>query len=620
LVDSPAPFGDNRRVDLWRVSFSPKTGCHTHRVPSGFGHPLLVPVVASYFAKLRVAASVSDGRFWWRIHDEPDVTPFELEHGRDKDRSGYNATQLTEVRRQKRTIRAEHAGYTDLFVPILARGRAQGVLVTGPFATARPTGTDVLERWRWLTGRQGHPSDPEFGAYLSAALRTLVLDEGQVQRFERLLFCLARLLAGEGKAHELANEADALYVLLRQARAVDETWDSVRAMLDDRFPQTWSSNSRVSDLFNLGLSRTPDHLMVGLTVGRTPEPDPVDEAIRRDAFQRGAVDLARVAGEAVAGQVGDHGVVFLSSATGPSREKKQRSLDFSERASALGQRFGLSLHFGVNVACGSAPLARSYEAALAAAESALVQGTKIVFVESGADRPRPSLSHLRRELSRAVREHPEVLGARFDRYLEAVAVQCGYRIEPARAHLEVGFERMAEPLVDAGALDERSFLALRGALDRAALDARTASELFAAYRRASLDLSEAVKKPVSARRDRSLRAAVEYIGQHYGEPLRLETVARVAGFTPSHFSKLFILREHRPFIEYLGALRLTRAKQLLSSTELGATRVAELTGYNSLGYFCRVFRRALGVTPLEYRQAAHAAPLAKKRRSTSTNS
>jgi AraC-like DNA-binding protein len=286
----------------------------------------------------------------------------------------------------------------------------------------------------------------------------------------------------------------------------------------------------------------------------------------------------------------------------------------------LGQRFGLSLHFGVNVASGSAPLARSYEAALAAAESALVQGTKIVFVEPGADRPRQSLSHLRRELSRAVKEHPEVLGARFDRYLEAVAVQCGYRIEPARAHLEVGFERMAEPLVDAGALDERSFLALRGALDRAALDARTASELFAAYRRAALDLSEAVQKPVSARRDRSLRAAVEYIGQHYGEPLRLQTVARVAGFTPSHFSKLFIVREHRPFIEYLAALRLERAKQLLSSTELGATRVAELTGFNSLGYFCRVFRRAQGVTPLEYRQAARETPLAKKRRSTSTNS
>jgi AraC-like DNA-binding protein len=607
-------------VDLWRVSYSPKTLSHTHRAPSGFGHPLLVPVVASHFARLRVAASVCDGSFWWSIHEEPDVVPFELEHGRDRDRSEYNATQLGEVRRLRKTVRAEHAGYTDLFVPILARGRAQGILVTGPFATARPASADVLSRWRWLTGRQGHPSDPEFGAYLSATLRTLVLDEGQVRRFERLVCCLASLLAGEGKADKLANEADGLYVQIRGARAVDATWDSVRALLDDRFPQTWFSAARVSDLFNLGLSRTPDHVMVGLTVSRTNEPDPVDEAIRRDAFQRGAVDLARAAGEAVAGQVGDHGVVFLSGATGPLREKKRRLLELSERASVLGQRFGLSLHFGANVTAGSAPVARSYEAALAAAESALVQGAKILFVEPGAGRPRQSLGHLRLELSRAVKEHPEMLGVRFDRYLEAVAVQCGYRIEPARAHLEVGFERMAEPLVDAGALDERSFLALRGALDRAALDARTASELFAAYRRAALDLSEAVKKPVSARRDRSLRAAVEYIDQHYGEPLRLQTVARVAGFTPDHFSRLFALREHRPFIEYLGALRLERAKQLLSSTELDATRVAELAGFNSLGYFCRVFRRALGVTPLEYRQAARKPSSAKTRKSTSTNS
>ena len=40
-----------------------------------------------------------------------------------------------------------------------------------------------------------------------------------------------------------------------------------------------------------------------------------------------------------------------------------------------------------------------------------------------------------------------------DRYLEAVAARSGYRIEPIRVHLEVGFEKIAEPLLASNALE-----------------------------------------------------------------------------------------------------------------------------------------------------------------------
>ena len=94
--------------------------------------------------------------------------------------------------------------------------------------------------------------------------------------------------------------------------------------------------------------------------------------------------------------------------------------------------------------------------------------------------------------------------------------------------------------------------------------ARTLSELAAAYRAAVADLSDAIRRPVSARRDRSLRGALEYIHQHYGERLELPKVAKVAGFTPKYFSQLFHEREKMTFERYLAKLRLERAKQLLS--------------------------------------------------------
>ena len=191
-----------------------------------------------------------------------------------------------------------------------------------------------------------------------------------------------------------------------------------------------------------------------------------------------------------------------------------------------------------------------------------------------------------------VLEKPALLGARFDHYLEVVALHCGYRIEAAQAHLEVGFERMAEPLLNAGLLDQKGFIVLREALDRGASEADTIDELFEVHRRAAADLAEASESPAPARRERSLRRAVDYIEQHYAEALSLKQVARVAGFNPSYFSELFAKREKVPFEQYLRARRLERAKELLLIGKLDVTRVAKLTGFNSSQYL-----RAFSVLP-----------------------
>jgi AraC-like DNA-binding protein len=225
----------------------------------------------------------------------------------------------------------------------------------------------------------------------------------------------------------------------------------------------------------------------------------------------------------------------------------------------------------------------------------------LVNAEGDVKQPRESLRRLRHELGSVTEERPGWLAARFDRYLEAVAVHCGYRLEPARAQLDIGFERVTDALTSNGALDPKSFAALSSALDRSAGAARTLGELFAAYRTAIADASEAVLRPVPARHDRSMRSAIEYIRQHYSEKLTLKQVARVAGFYPSYFSELFKKGERVTFEAYVARLRLERAKQLLASTELDVTRVAELSGYRSLSYFCRVFHREIGSTPLDYR-------------------
>jgi AraC-like DNA-binding protein len=570
-------------------------------------YPLLVPAVANVFEVLRLPATL---RYhvswrvnpWWSIHSETaNLSSFEVEHGVENERWAYNDRMFAEVEAKKKIIRGQHRGGCDLFVPVMASGKVIAALVTGPFFASRPSSNEILDRWRSMTGRRGDLADPEFASFLRITLSTLVLDGSKLTTFVRLLDRIAHLLAGRASADELSRETYDLRPQLEQARAADRMWEAVDEMVDERSPHTWRSPTRAYALGQLGLSRAPDQILVGLAVGRASDPDQVDAAVGRYAFQRSCVELASKQVDVICGRVGDHGVIFLSGMAGSAHRKRQKILEVAERASSLARkRFGLSLHFGV-APTSEAMLSRTYQSALGAAESALAQAVRLVSAEGDVMLPRESLRRLRHELGSVVEERPGVLAARFDRYLEAVAVHCGYRLEPARAQLDIGFERVAEALTGTGALDAKSFAALCDALDRAAGAARTMGELFAAYRTAIVDASDAVLRPVPARHDRSLRSAIDYIRQHFSEKLTLKRVARVAGFYPSYFSELFKQRQRVTFEGYVARLRLERAKQLLGSTEMDVTRVAELSGYRSLSYFCRAFRSATGETPQHFR-------------------
>jgi AraC-like DNA-binding protein len=238
---------------------------------------------------------------------------------------------------------------------------------------------------------------------------------------------------------------------------------------------------------------------------------------------------------------------------------------------------------------------------LGAAENALEARATLVFAKPSAARAHP-LRELREELSRVVDEQPAALPARFESYLQSVLLRSGQLVEMARPELELCFERITGQLLRRGGLDAKSFNAVRDTLDRVAANARSVSELLSAYRIAVADIWEAAQHPVAARQGRDLRVAMRYVQEHCAEPLRLADAARAAGFAPKYFSRLFRQRQGMTFARHLARVRLERAKELLSGTELSVTRVAELTGYRFPQYFCRVFVRETGQTPLAYRQ------------------
>ena len=144
--------------------------------------------MAHSFDEIGVSVSLwSSGDWWESIHRVQNMTSFESEHGVQSRRWAYNRRCFAEVHRRGKTLRAQHAGFWDLFVPVKDAQGVRSVFVAGPFATERPTSADILERWFSLTGLKGRITDPAFAHYVSATLSTLTL-EGQLSlMFESLM-------------------------------------------------------------------------------------------------------------------------------------------------------------------------------------------------------------------------------------------------------------------------------------------------------------------------------------------------------------------------------------------------------------------------------------------------
>jgi two-component system response regulator YesN len=85
--------------------------------------------------------------------------------------------------------------------------------------------------------------------------------------------------------------------------------------------------------------------------------------------------------------------------------------------------------------------------------------------------------------------------------------------------------------------------------------------------------------------------------------LGLADIAACARVSEAHACRLFKEQTGQTIHTYVVGYRLARAKELLADPRLPKmTDVAERTGFSDAGYFARVFRRAVGMTPSEYRE------------------
>lgn len=97
------------------------------------------------------------------------------------------------------------------------------------------------------------------------------------------------------------------------------------------------------------------------------------------------------------------------------------------------------------------------------------------------------------------------------------------------------------------------------------------------------------------------RSIITYIETHAASHCTLEDAAAALNYSPPYLSRRFKLDTGMTFSAYRQKTRIDNACRLLANTDLSVEVIARSVGYTDMKHFHRLFRRARGMTPREYR-------------------
>lgn len=97
--------------------------------------------------------------------------------------------------------------------------------------------------------------------------------------------------------------------------------------------------------------------------------------------------------------------------------------------------------------------------------------------------------------------------------------------------------------------------------------------------------------------DQKFGVVVQYIDDHFLEPITTDDVAQNFSYSKSYFCRLFKQHMGIPPLEYINYLRIERAQELIKEGKMTLSQVAAQSGFNSLSYFSATFKRYVRKSP-----------------------
>ena len=97
--------------------------------------------------------------------------------------------------------------------------------------------------------------------------------------------------------------------------------------------------------------------------------------------------------------------------------------------------------------------------------------------------------------------------------------------------------------------------------------------------------------------DSPIASALAYMNSHFSENISLEFISDYVHMSKSNFCLLFKKTIGDTFINYLNSLRISQVHKLILSTDYSLSDIAKQTGFTSVDYMTRTFKKIHGISP-----------------------
>lgn len=127
--------------------------------------------------------------------------------------------------------------------------------------------------------------------------------------------------------------------------------------------------------------------------------------------------------------------------------------------------------------------------------------------------------------------------------------------------------------------------------------------LTANFLRLAVILSRAYDEDENYREITGIAEAAAYMENCFAEDISIERLVDISHYSQRHFIRLFSETYGTPPQKYLTTIRMRHACSMLKDTDMNVTEICVQCGFNDPNYFSRIFKRNMGITPLQYRKS-----------------
>jgi AraC-like DNA-binding protein len=98
-----------------------------------------------------------------------------------------------------------------------------------------------------------------------------------------------------------------------------------------------------------------------------------------------------------------------------------------------------------------------------------------------------------------------------------------------------------------------------------------------------------------------LQKVFDYVDNHFDRVITIEEMARLSNMSYSYFSRFFKSSMQRNFSDYFNHVRVSKAENLLATTDFSITDIALTVGFSTSSYFIQQFKHYKTMTPRQFR-------------------